>query len=655
MKATGLIMTAFAFCCLFEVVNAQTNVSGPITANTIWSPVNGPYIVVGNTLVQEGVTLTIEPDVTVKFENGISLQVDGELIAIGDIDMPVVFTSASSSPVPGDWGFIAFSNTSTDAEFDAEGNYLSGSILEYCVIEYAGGSTYNFGAVIIDNALPYMFRCIIHDNNASGIYGINLPGTLRIRQNLITDNDAPTGGGINVWGGYVIIEGNTILGNNALSSYGGGGIFATSNTTEIINNLIEGNTSIGYGAGGGGGGIYIRDGSSIITKNIIRYNVLNSNFSAGEGGGILSYGSNVTLIQNEITNNIGGNGGGIFGGNLISNNCISGNIAEEKGGAIYMSQNSVKNNSMVFNAAKTGSIIDIYLAENPYEFSYNTIKGNVVLGEEPSYSMGISAHPVIRFNNILENTATYELYNHNGSLTPHLDAKENWWGTTSETEIQGTIYDWIDDAAHGIVDYAPFTTSIRTDAPIAPPSGLTMEQGTGEISLTWNANTEPDLAGYKVHWGASNDYPFENTIDAGNTTFYTITGLTGGDYYVSVTAYDTFADTVADDPGTRVNEIQCAGNESWYAKAVSTLGIEDIQVDSKNAVSVFPNPTNRNFTVTIPPLATQIQILNSLGQVVKKATVEGQTNWDFELKDTGAYLIQVVTDKQIISRKVIVY
>ena len=303
MKTKDLILTVFAFCCMFKVVDAQTNVSGPITANTTWSPVNGPYFVVGNTLVQEGVTLTIEPDVTVKFENGMSLQVDGELIAIGNIDMPVVFTSASSSPVPGDWGFIAFSNSSTDAEFDDEGNYLSGSILEYCVIEYAGGSTYNFGAVITDNALPYIFRCIIHDNNASGIYGINLSGTLRIRQNLITDNEAPTGGGINVWGGYVIIEGNTIMGNNALSSYGGGGIFATSNTTEIINNLIEGNTSIGYGAGGGGGGIYIRDGNSTITKNIIRYNTLYSNFSSGEGGGILSYGSTVNILQNEITNN----------------------------------------------------------------------------------------------------------------------------------------------------------------------------------------------------------------------------------------------------------------------------------------------------------------------------------------------------------------
>lgn len=320
-----------------------------------------------------------------------------------------------------------------------------------------------------------------------------------------------------------------------------------------------------------------------------------------------------------------------------------------------MSQNSVKNNSMVFNAAKTGSIIDIYLAENPYEFSYNTIKGNVVLGEEPSYSMGISAHPVIRYNNILDNTATYELYNHNGSLTPHLDAKENWWGTTSETEIQGIIYDWIDDAAHGIVDYSPFTTSIRTDAPIAPPSGLTIEQGTGEISLTWNANTEPDLAGYKVHWGASNDYPFENTIDAGNTTFYTITGLTGGDYYVSVTAYDTFADTVADDPGTRVNEIQCAGNESWYAKAVSTLGINEPERGYQDIMAIYPNPTSGNLTVKVPADASEIQVLNPLGQVVYKIRVYDQTTYNIVLKMRGTYFVKVLAFNQTITEKVIVY
>jgi len=648
----SVMIVALGWC---TTLNAQTNVSGLISTSTTWTLAGSPFIVIGNTLVDEGVTLNIDAGVTIRFDELMALQVDGELVARGNSINKITFTSNKFNPAPDDWDFILFSNTSTDAVFDENSNYVSGSVMEYCVVEFAGGGEYTFGAIMADNALPYIHHCTIQHNGASGIYANNIPGTLRIIGNIITGNTAPTGGGINAWGGYVIIEGNTIEGNEASSSYGGGGIFAYSNTTEIFNNLISGNTSIGYGAGGGGGGIYIRQGNSTISKNIIRNNILNSNYSEGEGGGILSYLSNVTITQNKITQNIGGNGGGIFGGNLISGNCISGNIAENKGGAIYMSQNSVTGNSIVYNLAEQGSVIDIYIADSPYEFKYNTITGNYTTGENPAYSMGISAHPSINFNNFFGNTATFELYNNNGSLLAHLDAKENWWGTTAETEIQGLIYDWLDNASIGIVDYSPFATSIRSDVPISPPSGLTLTEGEGQISLSWNTNSEPDLAGYKVHWGATNNYPYENTLDLGNETSYTITGLSSGNYFASVTAYDNSADTVTDNPETIVNEIQCAGNESWYAKAVSTLGINESGINNDVGVEVFPNPTNRNITVVIPPSATEIQILSSLGQIVQKAAVEGQTNWDFELKDTGTYLIQVTTDEQIITRKVIVY
>jgi hypothetical protein len=521
-------------------------------------------------------------------------------------------------------------------------------------VEYAGGGEYTFGAIMADNALPYIHHCTVRHNGASGIYANNIPGTLRITANVITGNIAPTGGGINAWGGYVIIEGNTIEGNEASSSYGGGGIFAYANTTEIFNNLISGNTSIGYGAGGGGGGIYIREGSSTISKNIIRNNVLNSNYSAGEGGGILSYLSNVTITQNEITQNKGGNGGGIFGGNLISGNCISENMAENRGGAIYMSQNSVTGNSITYNIAEQGSVTDIYIADSPYEFKFNTMTGNVTTGASPVYSLGISAHPSINYNNFFGNTAAYELYNNNGALTAHLNAKENWWGTTSGTEIQGMIYDWIDDATRGIVDYSPFATSIRTDAPISPPSGLSLTEGSGQISLSWNANSEADLAGYKVHWGTTNNYPYENTLDVGNVTSYTITGLSSGTYFATVTAYDNSADTVTDDPGTLVNEIQCAGNESWYSKGVSNVGINDLPAKVDAGVVAFPNPSDGTFMLQVPASATAVKIIDSFGKLIRKINIQDQSNLQIHLDQSGTYIIQVKTEKQVIATKIII-
>jgi hypothetical protein len=62
---------------------------------------------------------------------------------------------------------------------------------------------------------------------------------------------------------------------------------------------------------------------------------------------------------------------------------------------------------------------------------------------------------------------------------------------------------------------------------------------TADVTLTWDANTEPDLAGYRIYHGTgSGVYP--NVSDVGNTTTATISNLTAGQtYYFAVTAYDT--------------------------------------------------------------------------------------------------------------------
>ena len=64
-------------------------------------------------------------------------------------------------------------------------------------------------------------------------------------------------------------------------------------------------------------------------------------------------------------------------------------------------------------------------------------------------------------------------------------------------------------------------------------------QAATQVTLTWEPNPEPNLAGYKIHYGLqSRDYT--SSIDVGNQTSYTLTGLTEGQtYYFAATAYDT--------------------------------------------------------------------------------------------------------------------
>lgn len=67
----------------------------------------------------------------------------------------------------------------------------------------------------------------------------------------------------------------------------------------------------------------------------------------------------------------------------------------------------------------------------------------------------------------------------------------------------------------------------------------------GTVTLAWDANTEPDLAGYNIHYGqASGDYA--HSIDVGDVTEYTVQDLVPGKrYFFAATAYDEDNNTSA--------------------------------------------------------------------------------------------------------------
>jgi fibronectin type 3 domain-containing protein len=77
---------------------------------------------------------------------------------------------------------------------------------------------------------------------------------------------------------------------------------------------------------------------------------------------------------------------------------------------------------------------------------------------------------------------------------------------------------------------------------------ITTTNGSG-VTLEWDANTEPDLAGYKVYYKTgSSGAPYDGTgategdspIDVSDVTTYTLHGQAEGvAYFFVVTAYDT--------------------------------------------------------------------------------------------------------------------
>ena len=94
-----------------------------------------------------------------------------------------------------------------------------------------------------------------------------------------------------------------------------------------------------------------------------------------------------------------------------------------------------------------------------------------------------------------------------------------------------------------------------------------------QIKLAWDANTESDLAGYKVYYGTSSK-SYAGSVDAGNVTTFTLTGLTQGQtYYIVVTAYNT------------------SSNESGYSSEASGDATEPTPPVSETPPTITPSPT----------------------------------------------------------------
>ena len=71
------------------------------------------------------------------------------------------------------------------------------------------------------------------------------------------------------------------------------------------------------------------------------------------------------------------------------------------------------------------------------------------------------------------------------------------------------------------------------------------------VQVSWNANTEEDLAGYNVYYGTSSGQYGEAITTADTSQLLTLTPDIGTTYYFAVTAFDT------------------SGNESDYSEEVS--------------------------------------------------------------------------------------
>jgi parallel beta-helix repeat protein len=293
----------------------STPVGGILSSNVTWSKANNPYTLTSPLTVANGVTLTIEPGITVTF-NGYTIQVNGVLNARGTSQNPIIFSSD-----PQGSGNIEFSSSSTN--WDAQTG-------KGCIIEYA---TLNAVSVAVDGSSPLLN----HDTITAPAFAadqaaiVTNGGSPTISNSIITgdleslDNAAPqitnntiTGGifGMGMLTSKPVITNNHITGGS-FHSYGTG-IRCDGSSSYVADNVVS-NCKIG---------IEIYDGSSTIERNLI--------YNCTKGIAVTAFMSPVStsIRNNTIANNLAG-----------FNNTV--NFS-----SLTFSYNNVENNSKLeFNSA----------------------------------------------------------------------------------------------------------------------------------------------------------------------------------------------------------------------------------------------------------------------------------------------------------------
>ena len=255
-----LSMLNFAGVKMLSIVKA-TYVEGEITRDTAWTLVDSPFVLSNDVVVNQDVTLTLEPGVEVRFGGNFSLVVNGRLSAEGNTNRTIRFTSNSLTPTEGSWGTILFNGTAS-------------SILKNCIIEYGlNGITVQAGSVYVEN-------CVIKSNSEDGIaiYG----------GNVVIKNDNVTG---NLRSGIFVAGGNQItIQGCEISSNGDGIAFSGDLAAEISisQNKIRANenSGISYEA-------EIYDCSSIINNTV----------SANSYGFYISSNTSTYITRNYIFDN----------------------------------------------------------------------------------------------------------------------------------------------------------------------------------------------------------------------------------------------------------------------------------------------------------------------------------------------------------------
>ena len=490
---------------IVEVADADNRIS----TDTTWT--SDKTYVVKNIKIDAGATLTIQPGVRVIFKvndlpggEPFYMVVDGTLKALGTASEPVVFTTIAANPAVGSWGNIRFNDSSSDANFDAEGNYQNGSVLQNCVLEYSKG-------INVTDSAPYLDGVTLR--NASNVAISGQPGTgksMRIRK-LVASGPGDGWFSSNI-DQKLFINGMQIK---------GWGSFAINGTAEVAGLDLE--TGYGNNRDAIFFGSVSMSNSSLKNAYIVRFNsgthsISETTFSNLQYGVQVSSASKITFDKCIFKNN--------SERHLAidsSSFSITGSSFDQASDGIAINSNS--SGEFAYNTVKNSSRYAMSLGSpGAMEVHHNTFNAN----SRGGYVIYASQASRVCFsgNNLVNPDALRELQ---VAGTDDFWAGANWWGTTLTSAVDQRINDGNDTFYDGIAHYEPIMkkTVADTDVIVLPEGKSSREVYGNSTTLAWKV-VGGTADSYKLQVSEDKTFAaplFDGSVD---TTSQKVTGLEFG-------------------------------------------------------------------------------------------------------------------------------
>ena len=573
-------------------ISSTESVEGPKWSDTTWSLSDSPYSVTGDVQIPSGVKLTIESGVVVQFEGAYEILVKGLVAVNGTEAQPVTF----QSPTEGT------SSEATVFHFKETDLSLSSmSHVKFSDSTYAiriGGES-NFNTLDIDT---------VEIKNAE------------VRADTHNVTQKASGGDSSKTKGKVVLDNVTLDTVTIRTSYPWSEEIDVKNGTAVDSLM------------------YVSDyGGKLTTENMT---VSNSKYYIGCCDSYLDI-KNSTLLASSLN--------GRNGTTLIQNSRLIGTPIRlnENYGSLTIEDSVIEYNteSRTFQGGwdsssyageygiKAGTTIDIKRStiKGPGSgIGINVQSSNRDITIKDSIFMGTDK--AIQVNGTYSDYNTIEITGNNFSgnseyvienlTTKNITATGNYWGSSDESAIKASIFDYLDDIDYGVVDYSGNLSATGTSPPPSPPANLAGQAGPTTMQLSWTANSESDIAGYKVYYDTDGSgYPYANSVSTGSTgTTYTLTGLTTGTtYYTAVAAIDS------------------DGNESWISAEVSGTA-----ASTPTDLALTAQPSNANAG---SPLSSQpvVRVTDLEGNLVTSSSPSVTVSITSGSGTSGATLLGTTT------------